>query len=157
MKKLFALVASLGAIVALSLPASASGAFTQTVHLHNATVSAVIPISCSGPFGTTAYTAVVNGVQHLTVNGTGDWFTATAAGTGTLTVSDVAASPFQGHVEDWFGAEDNLQNNVTHATFNFHGTSIADPSQTLALHAAFDVTFNANGTMTANHFTVSCR
>jgi hypothetical protein len=157
MKKLLASVASLGALVALSLPASASGAFTSTTPLHNAPFSATIPIACAGPFtGTTKFTATVNGVEHLTVNGTGDWFTATAAGEGTVVVSDVAASPFQGHVEDWFGAEDNLQNNVFHATFNFHGASVANPSQTLAMHAAFDVTVNANGTPTASHFTVSC-
>lgn len=155
MKKLLALLVSLGAVVAMSLPASASGAFTQTIPLHNVTLTNVIPVACSGP-GTTTYNATVNGVEHLTINGTGDWFTATAAGTGTLWVSDVAASPFQGHVEDWFGLEDNLQNSVTHATFNFHGTSIANPNQTLALHAAFDVTVNANGIPTANHFTVSC-
>jgi len=155
MKKLLALVASLGGVVALSLPASASGAFTSTTPLHNAPFSDTIPIACTGP-GTTTFTAIANGVQHLTVNGTGSWFTVTAAGQGTVVVSDVAASPFQGHVELWFGAEDNLQNSVTHATFNFHGASVADPSQTLAMHAAFDVTVNANGIPTANHFTVSC-
>jgi len=84
------------------------------------------------------------------------WFTMTAAGEGTLVVSDVAASPFQGHVEFWFGAEVNLQNSVAHATFNFHGASVPNPSQTLAMHAAFDVTVNANGTLTASHFTDSC-
>ncbi len=157
MKKLLASVASLAAVVALSLPASASGAFTSTTPLHNAPFSFAIPISCSGPFsGSTAITATVNGVEHLTVNGTGDWFTMTAAGEGTLVVSDVAASPFQGQMEFWFGAEVNLQNSVAHATFNFHGTSVANPSQTLAMHAAFDVTVNANGTLTASHFTVSC-
>ena len=153
MKKLLALVASLAGVVALSLPASASGAFTSTTPLHNATLSNTIPVACTGP-GTTMFTAVVNGVQHLTVNGTGDWFTTTAAGNGTVVVSDVAASPFTGHVELWFGMEDNLQNGVVHATFNFHGTNA--PGQSLAIHAAFDVTVNANGTPTASHFTARC-
>ncbi len=158
MKKLLASVASLAAVVALSLPASASGAFTQTLPLHNAPFSFVITqLSCSSAFsGSTAITATVNGVEHLTVNGTGDWFTMTAAGEGTVVVSDVMASPFQGHEEFWFGAEDNLQNSVFHATFNFHGASVANPSQTLAMHAAFDVTVNANGALTASHFPVSC-
>lgn len=157
MRKLLALVASLAAVGALSLPASASGAFTSTMPLHDFALSDVIPVSCSSAFsGTTAFSATVNGVMHLTGNGTGFWFTTTAAGPGTVAVSDVAASPFQGHVELWFGLEDNLQNSVVHATFNFHGTSLANASQTLAMHAAFDVTVNANGTLTANHFTVSC-
>jgi len=157
MKKLLASVASLAAVVALSLPASASGAFTMTTPLQNAPFSDTIFIACAGPFtGTTIITATVNGVEHLTINGTGRWFTDTAAGEGTVAVSDVAASPFQGHVEEWFGLEDNLQNGVIHATFNFHGTSVANPSQTLAMHAAFDVTVNANGTPTASNFTVSC-
>jgi hypothetical protein len=155
MKKLVASVASLAAVVALSLPASASGAFTMTMPLHNAPFSDTIPIACAGP-GTTMFTATVNGVEHFTANGTGDWFTATAAGEGTVVVSDVAASPFQGHIQEWFGAEDNLNNRVFHATFNFQGTSVANPSQTLAMHAAFDVTFNANGALATSHFTVSC-
>jgi hypothetical protein len=57
---------------------------------------------------------------------------------------------------EWFGFEGNHQNQVAHATFNFHGTNVADSTQTLSMHAAFQITINANGTMTVNNFTVSC-
>jgi len=110
--------------------------------------------------------------MHFTANSTGDWFTATFEGQDTLT-EGLAGPPdangnatfipnggptFQGHMVEWFGFEGNQNNQVTHATFNFKGTNVnpTDPMQTLSMHAAFDVTINANGTVTANHFTASC-
>jgi len=81
------------------------------------------------------------------VNGAGDsWFTATFEGTGTVTTG---GKTFAGHLMDWFGNEDNNKNGVVHATFNFNGDG-------LTIHGAFDMTTNANGTVTANHFTVNC-
>ena len=124
---------------------AAADTFTQTINQHNVTLTASIPIGCGGPFLT--YTATGNSVQHITVNGAGDfWFTATFEGTGTLTTG---GQTYTGHLMDWFGLEDNNKNGVVHATFNFVGDG-------LTVHGAFDTTTNANGTVTADHFNVSC-
>lgn len=126
-------------------PAAAGDTFTQTTNLQNVTVHGFVPIGCGGPVLT--YTATGNEVQHLTVNGAGDaWFTTTFEGTGTLTTG---GHTYSGHLMDWFGQETNNQNSVVHATFNFIGDG-------LTVHGAFDTTTNANGIITANHFTVSC-
>jgi len=120
--------------------------FTQTINQHNVTVTSFIPIGCGGANSLT-YTATGNLVQHITVNGAGDfWFTATFEGTGTLTTG---GHTYAGHLMDWFGQEDNNKNGVLHATFNFVGDG-------LTVHGAFDTTTNANGTVTADHFNVSC-
>ena len=124
---------------------AAADTFTQTINQHNVTITASIPIGCGGPFLT--YTATGNSVQHINVNGAGDfWITATFEGTGTLTTG---GQTYTGHLIDWFGLEDNNQNGVVHATFNFVGDG-------LTVHGAFDTTTNANGTVTADHFNVSC-
>lgn len=157
MKRLFVVAVSMLGLALSPGSAYAAGAFTGTAHitsLHDA-----IPITCAGAFtGLTFRDATGNGVMHLTVNGTGDWFTTTFEGQGTIvqTAGPYAGKVFQGHLVDWFGSEDNLQNNVQHATFNFQGANVADPSQTLAMHAAFDVTTNATGSVTVQNITVSC-
>ena len=153
MKRLVAAAAAVVGVVASVVTASAAGAFTATTHID--TLRGAIPVACAGT-GVSLINATGNGVQHLTVNGTGDWFTTTFAGEGTLTMVPPGTT-YQGHVQTWFGSEDNNQNSVVHATLNFDGTNVADPSQILHLHAAFDVTVNANGVTTANNFTVNCR
>ncbi len=152
-KGLVAAGAAVVAVVVSVATASANGAFTATTHVD--TLRGGIPVTCAGP-GVSVINATGNGVQHLTVNGTGDWFTTTFAGEGTLMMIPPGTT-YQGHVQTWFGSEDNNQNSVVHATLNFDGASVADPSQILHMHAAFDVTVNANGQVTANHFTVDCR
>jgi hypothetical protein len=157
-----AVAACLGAV-----PASAAGAFSQTVHI--STLNDFIPAGCTGPGSAVQNNATGNGVVHFNVNGTGDWFTTTFEGQDTLTEGFVGppdsnghptfipgGPTFQGHMIEWFGFEGNHQNVVNHATFNFNGTNVADPTQTLSMHAAFQVTVNANGTMTVNNFTASC-
>jgi hypothetical protein len=149
--------AVLAAIAALTLAVSASagGAVNQTLNLHNVPISDTIPISCSGP-GVTSYVGTGNIIAHFTANSTGDWFTTTTEGAATLTTS---VGVFQGHVEDWFGVEDNgttALTNVTHATFNFIGQNVVTGAA-FEMHGAFDTTVNANGTTTANHFDVHCR
>ena len=151
-KRLVAVGAAVVGIAASVATASAAGAFTTTTHTD--TLRGGIPVTCAGT-GVSLINATGNGVQHLTVNGTGDWFTETFAGVGTLTMLPPGTT-YQGHVQTWFGSEDNNQNGVVHATLNFDGSSVADPSQILHMHAAFDVTVNANGEITANHFTVDC-
>ena len=152
-KRLVSVGAAVVGVAASVATASAAGAFTTTTHVD--TLRGAIPVTCAGP-GLSLINATGNGVQHLTVNGTGDWFTETFAGVGTLTMLPPGAT-YQGHVQTWFGSEDNNQNSVVHATLNFDGANVADPSQILHMHAAFDVTVNADGTITADHFTVDCR
>jgi len=138
-------LAAMALLLGLAGSASAGDTFTQTINQHNVTVTAFIPIGCGGP--TLTYTATGNLVTHITVNGAGDsWFTTTFEGSGTLTTG---GQTFTGHLMDWFGNEDNNKNGVIHATFNFVGDG-------LSVHGAFDTTTNANGIVTANHFTVSC-
>jgi hypothetical protein len=145
MRRILITLATLTLVLGFAGPAAADSAWTQTINQHDVTVSAFIPIGCGGP--TLTYTATGNSVTHITVNGAGDsWFTATFEGTGTLTTG---GHTFSGHLADWFGSENNNQNSVVHATFNFVGDG-------LTVHGAFDLTTNANGTVTANHFTVSC-
>lgn len=155
MKRLLVLGASALALALSANPAYAAG-WSQTIHVDS--FNAAIPITCGGP-GLTIVSGTGNGVQHLNVNGTGDWFTETFEGQGTLvqTAGPEAGAVYQGHIQTWFGSEDNNQNNVQHATFNFDGANVSNPADTLGMHAAFDVTTNANGTVTANNFTVSCR
>jgi hypothetical protein len=153
MKRMVAAGAAVVGVMASVATASAAGAFTTTTHVDS--IHAAIPVACAGP-GVSLINATGNGVQHLTVNGTGDWFTTTFAGEGTLMMVPPGTT-YQGHVQIWFGSEDNNQNGVVHATLNFDGTNVADPSQILHLHAAFDVTVNANGVLTVNNFTVDCR
>ncbi|WP_287900881.1 hypothetical protein [Arthrobacter sp.] len=74
----------------------------------------------------------------------------------TTTLSDESWGTFSGHVQDWFGQEQSNKSSITHATFNFQGTSVSDPSQTLAMHAALDIATNANGVTTASNMIVIC-
>ena len=152
-KGLVAAGAAVVGVVASVAAASANGAFTTTTHVD--TLHAGIPVTCAGT-GVSLIDATGNGLQHLTANGTGDWFTTTFAGEGTLTMIPPGTT-YRGHVQTWFGSEDNNQNSVVHATLNFDGANVADPSTVLHMHAAFDVTVNANGVPTANNFTVDCR
>jgi hypothetical protein len=57
---------------------------------------------------------------------------------------------------EWFAIEENNKNFVNHATFNFTGADVATGAP-IGIHAAFQVTFNANGVMTVSNFTISCR
>jgi hypothetical protein len=155
MKRLLVFGVCAFGLILSAIPAYAAG-FSQTIHVDS--VQAVVPITCAGP-GLTIANATGNGVQHLNVNGTGDWFTTTFEGQGSLvqTAGPRAGIVYQGHIVTWFGVEDNNQNGVQHATFNFDGANAANAADTLAMHAAFDVTTNPDGTITADHFTVSCR
>ena len=166
MKRL--LLAVLTSVVGLCLgsaPVSAA-AVTGTQHINS--LQDVLPFSCAGPGGAIQNVATGNGVMHFIANSTGDWFTATFSGQDALTEGANGGTfmnpvfvpnggpTFQGHMEEWFGFEGNLNNTVAHATFNFHGANVVDSTQSLAIHAAFDMTFNANGILTVNNFTLSC-
>ncbi|HEY8684179.1 MAG TPA: hypothetical protein VIO57_01085 [Chloroflexota bacterium] len=158
MKRRTILMTVIASALTLALPGGvvkASGAFTQTVHfsLFNATV----PVTCAGAMtGVTAANATGNGVGHQTGNANGFWDTSTFTGDGTITISPPGTT-YQGHIQEWDGFEGNKQNFVVHETFNFQGTNVADPTQSLNMHVNFDRTTNADGTVTAFHADVSCQ
>lgn len=146
----------LAAAAILGAAGPASATTTQTVH--SSQISGDIPVSCDGP-GDTSYTGTGNSVFHVTVNNAGDaWVTGTQEGTVLLqTTWGGNTGWWSGHLATWFGGEFNNMNNVQHATADFHGTSTTDPTQSITMHAAFQVTFNANLVMTVNNATVTCR
>ena len=163
-------------LTAVSASAGGNGSFTQTENLHGTDVQQLavlgitpppdLPSNCPVSLPLAFIPTTGNAIQHLTVNGADDgWFTTTFEGSTQLfegvvidqngDVSPVGDLLYSGHLTTWFGAEDNNKNGVFHATLSFHGTS-PDGAQSLALHAQFDVTANANGTVTATPTNVSC-
>ncbi|MDQ4502857.1 hypothetical protein [Sinomonas sp. ASV322] len=147
----------LAAAIAAGAAAPANATTTQT--WHSTTVADVIPVTCDGPGANTSFSGTGTSVAHLTVNNAGDsWFTETQEGTVTLTTLWGGVwGTWTGHLQEWFGSEDNRQSSVQHATVNFQGTGVADPSRTLALHGAFTATVNANGVLVVNNLTVTCQ
>ena len=143
------------ALLVLSGSDAIAGALTQTMHF-GSFVQDITGVSCAGPVGDIAIDANGNGVIHFTANTTGSWFTATFEGTGTVTVTSPGTAPavYTGHFQLWDSDEANLQNAVSHATLNFDGADASGAS--FHMHAAFQMTLNANGTLTASHFTASC-
>jgi hypothetical protein len=156
-RKVLVFGASVLGLLLTATPVQAAGGFSQTVHI--TTLTDVIPVTCAGPFtGVTFVTATGNGVQHFNANKAGDfWFTSTFEGQGTIvqTAGPQAFDVFQGHLMDWVGGANNLQNGLFHATFNFNGTDAA--GQSLGLHAAALFTVNPDGTMNLSHIDVNCR
>lgn len=155
MKRTLGAIAAAVALVAGTAGAASANTIQTT---HGTIINDAIPVTCVGP-GVTAFAGTGNWVQHLTVNNAGDsWFTTTEEGQVTLwTTTSDGPTAWTGHVQEWFGAEDNNKNSVQHATMNFQGTSTTDPSKTLSMHAAFTATVNANGVMTVNNQTVTCQ
>lgn len=156
MRKLLVCGASVLGLLVMATPAQAAGASSQTIHITTWTDN--IPVTCAGPFtGATVVHATGNGVAHFNANRTGDWFTTTFEGQGTIvqTAGPQAGEVFTGHVMDWFGAANNLTNGLFHGTFNFDGTNAA--GQSLGMHAAVLFTLNPDGSMNLSHIDVSCR
>jgi hypothetical protein len=151
-KRLELVPAAILGLMLSAVPVSAA-AISSTTHV--STLSVVIPVTCAGVFvGASDIEATGNGVIHFNVNSTGDWFTETFAGNGTLTDFNSGIT-WQGHFTEWDGAAGNLQNTV-HAILAFHGTNVADASQTLNFEAHVDMTVNANGVPTAMSMAANC-
>ena len=160
-----ALIAVLTAAFMVMSAATAAATITFTQHFTVNPKPDVIPVSCSPAGNAIAIDSTGNGVLHFTQNNAGDvWLTGTFEGNGTVTTG-LATGPtsftptgpvYSGHTMEWFGVEENNKNFVNHATFNFTGTDLATGAP-IGIHAAFQVTFNANGVMTVSNFTVSCR
>jgi hypothetical protein len=145
--------------------ATAAATITFTQHFTHNPQPDIIPVSCSAAGNAISLNGTGNGVLHFTQNNAGDfWVTGTFEGNGTVTTGNspngrtfTPAGPvYSGHMQEWFGHEDNNQNAVSHATFNFNGNDTVTGAP-IGIHAAFDLTMNANGVITANHFTVNCR
>jgi hypothetical protein len=96
-----------------------------------------------------------NGVFHITVNKAGDsWVTGTVEGD--FVVVDVLGNTVgTGHAQSWFGSEDNNQAAVNHFTSNGFANML--DGTRLGFHAAGQFTMNANGVVTVNNSTMSCR
>jgi hypothetical protein len=145
--------------------ATAAATITLTAHFTHNPQPDIIPVTCSPAGNAISINSTGNGVEHFTLNNAGDfWITGTFEGNGTVTTG-VATGPtsftptgpvYSGHTMEWFGIEENNQNVVNHATFNFTGVDVATGAP-IGIHAAFQITVNANGVVTANNFTASCR
>jgi hypothetical protein len=160
------LIAVLTAAFMVMSAATAAATITLTQHFTVNPKPDIIPVSCSPAGNAIAIDSIGNGVLHFTQNNAGDfWATGTFEGNGTVTTGistdgGLTLTPtgpvYSGHTMEWFGAELNNKNVVNHATFNFTGTDTATGAP-ISIHAAFQVTLNANLVMTVNNFTVSCR
>jgi hypothetical protein len=101
--------------------------------------------------------ATVNGVFHVNINGAGDnWTTSTL--TGPFTITSGATVLATGHLETWFGQENNLTNSVGNAIFNLTGTNLVTGQRIrlhLEEHAFFDP-ITGQILPTGSHFNISC-
>jgi hypothetical protein len=60
-----------------------------------------------------------------------------------------------GHAQSWFGSDDNNQNGVSHFTANGFANML--DGTRLGFHTAGQFTMNANGVVTVNNNTMTCR
>ena len=99
-------------------------------------------------------TETYNDVFHETINKTGSWATGTVEGKFTFVPDDPAKVTYTGHFATWFGDENNLQNDVEHATFNVHATG--SDGSTLSFHENAQAAMNANGVITVSFDNMRC-
>src|SRR5262249_47499046 len=109
-------------------------------------------IPCTGVPAT--ITITFNDVFHGTINNNGSWFTGTTTGSVVATTTVGPPITYTGHFQDWFGDENNLQNDVEHATSNLHLTG-SDGSR-ISSHENAQATMNANGFITVSFDKLSC-
>ena len=149
-------IASVAAVAVGAVGFGVSAGATTNVTSHSQAISQTIPVTCGG-HGLTSFWGTGNSVQHITINNAGDaWLTTTMEGTAQLTTSAMGTTIYSGHVQFWFGLENNQNNGVQHATFSFNGVNVAKVSDTLQMHASFTVVANANGVTTVNNVTATC-
>jgi hypothetical protein len=102
--------------------------------------------------------ATVNAIFHVNINGAGDnWTTSTLSGPFAI-VSGQNTTLAAGHLETWFGQENNLSNSVGNAIFNMTGTNLATGQGFrvhLEQHAFFDP-ITGQILLTGSHFNMSC-
>jgi hypothetical protein len=101
--------------------------------------------------------ATVNGIFHVNINAAGDnWTTSTLNGPFMIVAGNTSLA--SGHLETWFGQENNLSNSVGNAIFNLTGTNPATGqgfSVHLEQHAFFDP-ITGQILLTGSHFNLSC-
>jgi hypothetical protein len=101
--------------------------------------------------------ATVNGIFHVNVNAAGDnWTTSTLSGPFTINAGRSIVG--SGHLETWFGQENNLSNSVGNAIFNMTGTNLVTGQGFrlhLEQHAFFDP-ITGQILLTGSHFNVIC-
>jgi hypothetical protein len=102
-----------------------------------------------------------NSVFHGTDNKKGSWGGGTAEGQAMFMISDGTVQ-YTGHLQEWFGGGQNTPDGSIQIgqgengfTTNFSGSGIAG---SISIHASGHVTFNNNGSQTANRTsaTVTC-
>lgn len=120
------------------------------------------PLGCPGVEGFVFVAATGNGVFHITINRAGDfWGTITFEGEATISPVTFGTPPppppgplppftvgppiAQGHFTEWFGFEQNNQNNSMTGTTTFIGTS-------LVTGQAEDFHFNVHENSTPNTY-----
>lgn len=148
-------VAASAGLLMLGAPAAlagGNGAQTFTQHDHNLTTVSADFNPCTGDPGT--LTETVNDIFHGTINKTGSWFTGTIEGWFTFVPDDPSKATYTGHFATWFGDENNLRNDVEHATLNIHGTG--SDGSTLRFHENAQATMNANGVITVSFDRATC-
>jgi hypothetical protein len=135
-------------------PAGAQ-ATTETIHVANVTESNPDVNPCSGATGT--FSQTYSGVFHSTElpNGT-SWFTGTLHGTVSFVPDDSTQPSYAGRFTTWFGDENNLQNDVEHATFraNLRGT---DGSVVMVHEAAHMATSTSGLSFSFDKARFTCR
>jgi hypothetical protein len=101
--------------------------------------------------------ATVNAIFHVNINGAGDnWTTSTLSGPFAIVSGQNTLA--SGHLETWFGQENNLSNSVGNAIFNLTGTNLATGQGFRAhieQHAFFDP-ITGQILLTGSHFNMSC-
>ncbi len=124
------------------------GTFTCTIH-------GPMPVDFGPGCGQADAVINGNGVFHLTINAAGDaWATGTVQGA--FTTYDASNNVTgTGHAQTWFGDENNNQNGVEHFTANGYANML--DGTRIAFHAAGQFTINANGVVTGNNTTMTCR
>ena len=139
MRRLFAICAVLGLLLATSAGVAAAGAgavsYTQTFHdateiYHAGVDPGTFPFPCG--VGTALVTYTYDGVFHVTVltGGTGagtSWATGTMTGAVAIVPDDPALPSYSGRLTEWFGDNNNLRNGTEAFTGDARLTYTASP------------------------------
>lgn len=134
---------------------------TCTSNFHNAPIPVPLAVPCPPMPGVGSFTNA-NGVLHGTFNSTGFWITGTITGdfdffSATFPISGppvIGPQIGTGHGTIWFGVEDQQKSFVEHFTENVQITFF--DGTTGSAHANGDMTFNAQGELTASPFNAHC-
>jgi hypothetical protein len=152
--------AQVGGLPCTPTPNGSSGGAGCTLTVHNfpMDLGPIPPGICPNlPGGELLGT--VNGVFHFTVNRAGDfWVTSTL--TGSAVITDGVSNLFAGHLETWFGDENNKQIGVTNAVDNITGTNLATGQSVgahLEMHGFYNPITGQFVPSPGDHTKVTCR